>query len=43
MLPERAIPQRHVHIEECQRSHEKALAKNTHVVHLPYALAYNIF
>jgi integron integrase len=39
MLPERAIPQLHVHIEECQRLHEKALTKNTSFVHLPYALA----
>ncbi len=39
MLPERAIPLLHSHIEECQRLHDKALAKNICFVHLPGALA----
>lgn len=39
MLPERAIPLLHSHIEECQRLHEKALAQNICFVHLPNALA----
>lgn len=39
MLPEKAIPLLQSHIEECQRLHEKALAKNICFVHLPNALA----
>lgn len=39
MLPERAVPLLHSHIEECQRLHERALAKNICFVHLPNALA----
>jgi integron integrase len=39
MLPNKAIPLLQSHIEECQRLHEKALAKNICFVHLPNALA----
>lgn len=39
MLPERAIPLLHSHIEECQRLHDKALTENICFVHLPGALA----
>ena len=39
MLPERAVPMLHAHIEESQRLHEKALAQNISFVHLPNALA----
>jgi integron integrase len=39
MLPERAIPMLHAHIEESQRLHEKALAQGICFVHLPNALA----
>jgi len=39
MLPERATPLLHSHIDECQRLHEKALAENICFVHLPGALA----
>lgn len=39
MLPERAVPLLHSHIEECQRLHDKALAENICFVHLPGALA----
>jgi integron integrase len=39
MLPERAIPLLHSHIDECQRLHEKALTENICFVHLPGALA----
>lgn len=38
MLPERAVPLLHSHIEHCQRLHEKALAENICFVHLPGAL-----
>ena len=39
MLPERAVPMLHAHIEESQRLHEKALARGICFVHLPNALA----
>jgi integron integrase len=39
MLPERAVPLLHSHIEECQRLHDKALTENICFVHLPGALA----
>jgi len=39
MLPERAVPLLHSHIEECHRLHDKALAENICFVHLPGALA----
>ena len=39
MLPQRAIPMLHSHIEHSQRLHEKALAEGISFVHLPNALA----
>ncbi len=39
MLPERCVSLLHSQIEECQRLHNKALAKGVHFVHLPGALA----
>jgi integron integrase len=39
MLPNKAIPLLQSHIEECQRLHVNALAKNICFVHLPNALA----
>jgi integron integrase len=39
MLPNKAIPMLHSHIEHSQRLHEKALAESISFVHLPNALA----
>jgi integron integrase len=39
MLPDRAVPLLHSHIEQSQRLHEKALAEGVSFVHLPNALA----
>lgn len=39
MLPNKAIPMLHSHIEHSQRLHEKALAEGISFVHLPNALA----
>jgi integron integrase len=39
MLPEKAVPLLHSHIEVSQRLHEKALAEGICFVHLPNALA----
>ena len=39
MLPEKAVPFLHSHIDECQRLHQKALNEGIVFVHLPNALA----